>query len=197
MMASNAVLINRHTGQTDFLIGSVIDGRTHPVAARMVGHLGRMLYFRAQPDPSRSFTDFLGSSTREWMETVQHRSYPVGEIVNEILEAQGRPGEKLTPFFIVHGADDPAALRLAKARVSPVHRHFGAGPNLPKIEIRDTVDGISLNISYRTSTFKKSSILRYVRRYEEIIRHLVATPDDRISQLPDYRPSSPQSVVPI
>lgn len=190
MLASNAVLVNRYTGQTDFLICSVIDGRAHPVAARMVGHLGRSLYFRAQPDPSQSFSDFLGSSSREWMEAVQHRAYPVGEIVTEVLKEQGREGEKITPFFIVHGADDPGGLRLAGTRTSPVHRHFGGGPNLPKIEIRDTAEGISVLISYQTYTFKKASILRYMRRYEEIIRQVVEAPGRRIAKLPDYRDPS-------
>lgn len=192
MLASNAVLVHRYTGQTDFLIASVIDSRTHPAAARMVGHLGRMLYFRARPDPSQSFTDFLGSSSREWMETVQHRTYPVGEMAADVLKEQGRAGEPITPFFIVHGADDPAGLRLAGTRTSTVHRHFGAGPNLPKIEIRDTAEGISLLISYQTYTFKKASILRYVRRYEEIIRQVVEAPGGLIAHLPDYRDPSVQ-----
>ncbi|MEZ5275407.1 MAG: amino acid adenylation domain-containing protein [Opitutaceae bacterium] len=187
LMASNAVLVNRHTGQTDFLIASVVDGRAHPAAARMVGHLGRMIYFRARPDPIRTFSTFLESSTREWIKAIERRTFPVGEIVTEFLKANGRKGGRLTPFFIVHGADDPAGLHLTGTRIDPVHRHFGAGPNLPKIEIRDTVKGISLLISYRTRTFRKTTILRYVRRYEEILNHLVEAPGNPMSLLPDYR----------
>ena len=187
MMAINAVLIQRHTGQSDFLIASVVDRRCHPAAAKVVGHLGSMFYFRARPREDQTFSGFLEASIHEWMEAVQHRGSDIGEILTRIRREENREGEELTPFFIVHGADDPGALRLTSTRVTPIHRHFGAGPNLPKIEIRDTREGISLLLSYRTPTFKKSTILRYNRRYQELIASLVRDSGCFLYELPDYR----------
>ncbi|MFI7041141.1 amino acid adenylation domain-containing protein [Microbispora rosea] len=98
LMAAYQVLLHRHTGHTDVLVGTAVAGRDRVELEPMIGYLSQTVVLRGDLDGDPSFTDMLGRTRQETLTALSRPSVP--------FERIGHPAEALMPtMFILHTQD--------------------------------------------------------------------------------------------
>jgi hybrid polyketide synthase / nonribosomal peptide synthetase FtdB len=82
LLATFEVLLLRHTGQTDLLVGSLAaQGRSRPELAGVVGFLDNPIALRADLRQNPPFAIFLEQARQTTLEALEHQEYPFSLLV--------------------------------------------------------------------------------------------------------------------
>ncbi|WP_182905587.1 non-ribosomal peptide synthetase [Microbispora sp. H13382] len=95
LMTAYQVLLHRHTGHTDVLVGTAVAGRDRVELESMIGYLSQTVVLRGDLDGDPSFVELLGRIRQEALTAMSRPSVP--------FERIGHPVEALMPtMFILH-----------------------------------------------------------------------------------------------
>ncbi|MEU6430656.1 amino acid adenylation domain-containing protein [Microbispora sp. NPDC046973] len=98
LMTAYQVLLHRHTGHTDVLVGTAVAGRDRVELEPMIGYLSQTVVLRGDLDGDPSFTELLARVRQEALTALSRPSVP--------FERIGHPAEALMPtMFILHTQD--------------------------------------------------------------------------------------------
>ena len=84
LLAAYQVLLRRHTGQTDFAVGSPVAGRPLPELERLVGMFVNMLPIRAALDGDPTFTEVVARVRETVLDAWSHQELPFEQVVQEL-----------------------------------------------------------------------------------------------------------------
>ena len=129
LLAAFDVLLARHTGQDDVVVGTPIANRNRAESAPLIGFFANTLALRGDLSGDPSFREFLGRVRAMALDAYDHQDLPFEKLVEEL-----RPERSLsrTPvvqvMFTLQDPDQPG-LELPGLSVSPVAASKEAGPN--------------------------------------------------------------------
>ena len=162
LSAVNA-LVYRHTGRKDIVLGSPIAGRSHVDLENQVGLFVNMLMFRTKFQSDTTFQELLTHVKNNALEAYNHSMYPFAQLVEDIDAVYGR---NMNNFF-----DIAVQLQNAKFNKTKTLQFDGIKVDnfLPnsyssKFELTfnfedlEEEEEISLDIEYKTSLFKETTI---------------------------------------
>lgn len=179
MLAALKVLLFKYSGQTDIVVGSPVNGRTHADLENILGVFINMIAIRSTPAVKKTAATFLEEVKQSTLAAFDNQDYPFDYLVRK-LGIQGKPGRN--PLFDVgflfhnqgdidpqlHFRDDSINIRPYKGewehRVSRFDILVGAA---------DTPDGIQLEVEFSTRLFKAETIKKMMMHYIEILQQLV------------------------
>ena len=98
LLAAFQVLLYRHTGQDDFLVGSPTSGRRAAAFRSVVGYFVNPVALRAKISPDMTFASFQRDVRQTVIEAMDHQEYPFGLLV-ERLQVERDPSR--APLFQV------------------------------------------------------------------------------------------------
>ena len=84
LLAAFKVLLYRHSGQDDIVVGSPIAGRNRKEAENLVGFFVNMLVLRTGIDGSQSFKEILRSVKETCLGAYAHQEMPFARLVKEL-----------------------------------------------------------------------------------------------------------------
>jgi mycobactin peptide synthetase MbtE len=162
LSAVNA-LVYRYTGRKDIVFGSPIAGRSHSDLENQVGLFVNMLMFRTKFQSGITFQELLTNVKNNALEAYNHSMYPFAQLVEDIDAVYGR---NMNNFF-----DIAVQLQNAKFNKTKTLQFDGIKVDnfLPnsyssKFELTfnfedlEEEEEISLDIEYKTSLFKETTI---------------------------------------
>src|SRR6266508_2337670 len=201
LSAAFQVLLHRHTGQKEIILGSPTSGRTRGEFASVVGCFINPVVLYADLSGSPSFALFLNRARRAVLGALAHQDYPFAMLVED-LQLKRDPGR--TPIFQVmfvwqksqllmdEGHEGLIAGVLGKAGVPT---HFGQ-LMLESMPIKQQVaqfdltltmgevgGGIAADLEYNTDLFDAASIERTIGHFRMLLQSIAADPAQRISEL--------------
>jgi len=97
-LAAFSVLLYRHSGRHDFLIGTPVANRVKKDFLQTIGYFVNTMLFRATVDPSAKFTGWLATVRDRMLENLLHSRFPLSHL-GEVLKTERIPG--VNPFFQV------------------------------------------------------------------------------------------------
>ncbi|WP_344999496.1 condensation domain-containing protein, partial [Tsukamurella soli] len=106
--AAAAVLLHRHAGGEDLVVGTPAAGRTDPATESMVGLLANMIALRTPVTADAGLADVLRAARASALDALRHQAAPF-EAVVDALAPQRRPGRNPVFQTMVHVRDDSAA----------------------------------------------------------------------------------------
>jgi amino acid adenylation domain-containing protein len=196
LLAAFKVLLHRHSGASDIVIGTPMSGRTRPELERAVGYLVNALPIRTRicgDDPFQRLVAQIDATIRT---SLEHQDYPFPMIVRDVAPPR-EPGR--SPIFqIMFGMErfdsaDPRGLVATLLNVAGL-----------AIEYRDyTVESVAITrnrapfdmtftieefdnqifgvVDYRCDLWEGRTIARLIDDYQAILHQIVASPLRRIS----------------
>ncbi|WP_344746612.1 condensation domain-containing protein [Streptosporangium vulgare] len=185
LLAAYQVLLARHTGQDDIMVGSSYAGRDRVELEPVVGYLATTLVLRGDLSGDPSFTDLVGRTRKILLEAMAHQEVPFEKLATELEVERGL---SRTPLFrtmaILHSQDDGTRDSLADLDLE----FFDAGYRQAKFDLmlemwRDD-DGLFLVLGYDAELFEAETAARLAGRFAVLCRAIAADPRRSLSALP-------------
>ncbi|QRN94792.1 non-ribosomal peptide synthase/polyketide synthase [Archangium violaceum] len=195
LLAAFQVLMHRHSGQDDILIGSPIAGRHRAELEGLIGFFVNTLVLRARLGGNPTFREFLRQVKETTLGAQAHQDVPFEKLVEEL-----RPDRDLsrTPLFQVlftfqnrssesmPGPD----LMLRPIEVDSTASKFDLG-----LTLTDTAQGLSGLLEYKDELFDASTVRGMMDHLRVLLEGIAARPDARISELPLLSPAEHQQLL--
>ncbi|HEY7155032.1 MAG TPA: amino acid adenylation domain-containing protein [Gemmataceae bacterium] len=198
LLAAFQVLIGRHTGQDDFIIGSPFAGRSRPEFEKIVGCFINMLPLRANLSGDPTFRTLLRQTGSTVLEALQHQDYPFALLVERLnlkrdpsraplvqasftLERAHRPvGMGSWSFFLPEGE---VRLNVAGLRAEPYHvEHRTCQMDLEMI-LEEADGGLYGMMRYSVDLFDEVTIRRLATHYQVLLKGAIEDPECHVSEL--------------
>ncbi len=181
LMAAYQVLLHRHTGQTDLLVGTAVAGRDRVELEPLVGYLAQTVVLRGDLDGDPAFTDLLVRTRTEALSAMSRPSVP--------FERIGHPPETLMPtMLILHNQNVGPTRPFGELAVSLFPDGFGQA----KLDLLTEAwwDGPELVVSFCYDAARheageagRETFRRLADRFLLLLESAVAEPTRRISEL--------------
>ncbi|MGB6222958.1 non-ribosomal peptide synthetase [Haloferula sp.] len=184
LLATLKTLVHRYTRETDILIGAPIANRRRREIENLVGYIANTLVLRSDLTGDPGFRELLGRVRNTALAAFEHQDIPFEKLVEELPTPRET---NRTPFFGI-------ALTLQNAPISA-----SAIPGLELDVLRvdngtakfdlslvavETSAGLQLTAEYSSDLYNPSTIRRFLGHFEVLLTHAIATPEQKISELP-------------
>lgn len=182
-LAAIAVLLSRWSGQSDFLLGAPVAGRTLHAFEDQLGCFVNSLPLRAQIEDEDSLAEVLARVRETCLDALEHQLCPFDRIVEDVLAE--RPLE-VHPLFDAMVVLQNAPTARSEAVVSDVvvPETELAQSKLDLIFTFAESDGRwLLRIDYDSSLYTPPTVGRLADQFQELLTDFVERPETRIGAL--------------
>ncbi len=187
MLAAFALLLERHSGQTDLLIGTPIANRSQPGTEDLIGFFLNTLVIRAKIDRDRSFRDLVRDVRARCLGAYAHGDVPFERVVSELLPERDM---SRTPLFQVSftlqstpkrasRGDDGAS----KGQGAVTAVDLGTAKFDLSLGLGDTGEAMTGVFEYATDLFDPSTIDRWISRFLALLGAIAKGPDAPVRAL--------------
>jgi amino acid adenylation domain-containing protein len=183
LLAGYALLLHRHSGQKDIVIGSPISGRTRTEVEQLVGFLVNMLALRIEVDPALTVNNFLARAREIALEAYTHQDLPFEKLVEELKPIRNPAHAPIFQAVLVFQNTPDAPISMPGLKVSSQEVHTGTAKFDLTLSLKETDSGISGTLEFNTDIFDAQTILRMIEHYRLLLEAMVASPEMPIGQL--------------
>ena len=183
LLAAWHVLLHRHTGQDDIIVGSPTAGRSQPEFAGVAGYFVNPVPIRANLSGRPAFAAFLETVRRTTLAAMAHADFPLPLLVDRLRLPRdpSRPALFQTLFVYQKSQNREAAAGMAGLAVEEFPLVQMAGQFELMLEI---FDGAGASLKYNTALFTEDTAHRLARRFRTLLEGIAADPERRIDELP-------------
>jgi amino acid adenylation domain-containing protein len=196
LLAAFKVLLHRHSGASDIVIGTPMSGRTRPEFERAVGYLVNALPIRTRVSGDDPFQRLVAQIDATIRTSLEHQDYPFPMIVRDVAPPR-EPGR--SPIFqIMFGMErfdsaDPRGLVATLLNVTGFaieYRDYtvesvAIARNRAPFDMTFTIEEFDNQIfgvvDYRCDLWEANTIARLIDDYQAILHQIVASPLHKIS----------------
>ena len=176
LLAAYETMLHRYSGQTEFLVGTPVRGRSQPELEEVVGFFVNTVVLRASVDGNQSFADYLQRARATVLDALSHQDVPF-----EYLLMNRNPAYRA--FFSFQDARNrPVALGDVSLR--QLHVLPEAAANDVSLWIMENESGLIGGLNYSTDLFDKATMQRFLGGFRTLLRSIVEDPERPISSLP-------------
>ncbi|GIH92272.1 non-ribosomal peptide synthetase [Planobispora siamensis] len=184
LLAAYQVLLARHTGQDDLLVGSPYAGRDRPEFEPIVGCFTTMLVLRGDLSGDPAFTELLGRTRRDVLDALTHQEVPLERLATELGVQRDLTR---TPLFetmaVLHNQGGrPADFGDVRAGL------FDTGYAQAKLDLAfeawREADGLSMVLGYDAALFDPGTVAGFASGLQSLLRGVAAHPERPVSLLP-------------
>jgi amino acid adenylation domain-containing protein len=186
MLAAYQVLLVRHTGQPDILVGTSWATRDLAELEPVVGYLTSTLVFRGDLAKDPSFAELVGDTRRTVLAALEGGDVPFEQVVSGLGLPRDARNLLMPTMFLLHtpATDGVVRTSVGELTASP----FGIEFLRPKFDLaveawRDD-EGLFVVLHYDTALFRPGTIAAIAARFTVLLDAIAAEPGRRLSQLP-------------
>ncbi|MBJ6369865.1 non-ribosomal peptide synthetase, partial [Snuella sedimenti] len=163
------VFLYRYTGQTDISIGTPIANRGQKEIEGLIGFFVNTIVLRDEIEADIDFTTLLSQVKETCLNAYEHQDVPFEQIVDDLeLERDQSRTPLFQTLFILQNNEEIEGFTLGKSSATTVRtKHTTAKFDLT-FSLRETTDGILLDIEYVTDLFREETIARMARHFANI-----------------------------
>jgi amino acid adenylation domain-containing protein len=183
LLAAFKVLLYRHSGQEDIIVGTPIANRNHREVEGLIGFFVNSLALRTDLRGNPSFRELLGRVREVTLGAYAHQDLPFEKLVEELQPVRDL---SRTPLFqvwfnMVNLAGEP--LKLTDLEVEPILPVETTAKFDLTFYVRESDRGIDLQLVYNTVLFNDITIEWLGKQFQNLLEGIVAQPDKPIARL--------------
>ena len=184
LLAAFGVVLSRYSGQTDIVIGSAIANRNRREIEGLIGFFVNTLALRLDLSEKPSFAAFLKQVQAVTQDAYEHQDLPFEMLVEELqLERKLDRNPLVQVMFALQNAANEAwnlpGLTIAEMSWELEPARFDLEVHLSEVN-----DGIAGFCCYNIDLFDGPTIARLLEHFQNILRAIIATPQESVSLLP-------------
>ncbi|WP_346294195.1 amino acid adenylation domain-containing protein [Sphaerothrix gracilis] len=185
LVAALSVLLARYSGQKDIAIGSPIANRNRPELEPLIGFFVNTLVLRSRLEDNPSFEALLSQVRQSALAAYAHQDLPFEKLVEELRPERSLSHSPLFQVMLVLQNTPPAALTLPELELTPIADEQSSAAKFDlTLFVTETAAGLSGMWRYSTDLFEAATIARLSGHFQQLLRSIVASPQQRVEQLP-------------
>ena len=189
LLATVDVLLSRHTGQDDIIVGSTIAGRNRPETEGLIGFFINALALRTDLSGNPTFLELLKRVRDICLDAYTHQDLPFERVVEEINPHRDLSRNPLFQVMFNMANTSERTLTLPGCTVTKIS---SADPSA-KFDIvfhAPEVDGrIELAIVYNADLFSEHRIINVLNQFTHLLSQVAEDPQKRLDQYTLVTPS--------
>ncbi|WP_420718389.1 amino acid adenylation domain-containing protein [Pyxidicoccus sp. MSG2] len=187
LLGAFQVVLSRHSGQDDVVVGTPIAGRRFAELEGLVGLFINTLALRTRLDGDPSFRALLGRVRETTLGAQAHQDIPFEKLVEELRPQRDLGRSPLfqvmlilqnTPDVAMPGSRGDGSLSLHPVEVESDTVKFDL-----TLGFVETPGGVRGQIGYRTDLFREESVRRLVDHLRVLLEAVTVRPELRLSEL--------------
>ncbi|MBW4570976.1 MAG: amino acid adenylation domain-containing protein [Tolypothrix carrinoi HA7290-LM1] len=190
LLAAFKVLLSRHTGQEDIIVGSPIAGRNHLGTEELIGFFLNTLPLRTNLSGNPNFRQLLSKVRDVTLSAYNHQDIPFEKLVEEL-----RPERSLSrhPVFDVmfNMINTPeVALEIPGLTFEPLELTQQSSKFWMTVFVQEVAEELNIKLVYRQNLFSSERMTAFLEQFEHLVQQIVAEPERSIQS---YSLVTPQS----
>ncbi|HKP77432.1 MAG TPA: amino acid adenylation domain-containing protein, partial [Longimicrobiaceae bacterium] len=183
VLAALSVVLARHAGAEELVVGSIHAGRTHPDAEPLVGFFANTLPIRAELAGDPDFRGSVRQVRDRTLEAYDRQDVPFDRLVEAVCPVRSPSHAPLVQVAFAFQDAPAAGLRLGDAEV----RYEWVDPGTAQFDLSLLLDedeaGAAGVVEYATDLFDAATVARLAGHLEQVLAQAVAAPDGALSRL--------------
>ncbi|MEH2536066.1 amino acid adenylation domain-containing protein, partial [Bradyrhizobium sp. AZCC 1614] len=184
-LAAFSLLLSRHSGQDDILIGSPVAGRSRPELEDLTGMFVNMLVIRSDLAGDPTFRELLGRVKETALDAYAHQDLPFEKLVDALQPERDLSRQPLFQASLSFENIPFEALALpgiTASRIETSAEHVTTKFDLT-LFAHETPAGIEGCVEYATDLFDRGTIDRLIGHLIRLLDQVVSDPDCRLSAI--------------
>ncbi|MBO3797193.1 non-ribosomal peptide synthetase, partial [Bacillus subtilis] len=183
LLSAYNILLSKYTGQEDIVVGSPIAGRQHADLKESMGMFVNTLALRNNPKENRTYEAFLKEVKQNALSAYENQDYPFEELVDRLHLSRDLGRNPLFDTMFVLQNMEIEEFQFGEARSEWMKLNSRTSKFDITFTSLETDSGIDFIIEFSTSLFKKDTIKRFFKHYQNILNHIVKDPKIRLSEI--------------
>ena len=180
------VLLQRYTGQSRLMVGTTGANRNQPELEGLIGLFANVLLLRAEVSGEMSFQDFLAQQRDHLLNSFANHEVPFDQVLEQWQSGTRKmPKSLIQTHFLFQKAFMQPAL-VDGLTIQPLYSVSPGSAFELTFGIVERGEGIRLQMEYRTSLFRQSTIQRFLAHFQGLLESIVVNPGGALSSLPIF-----------
>jgi amino acid adenylation domain-containing protein len=184
LLAAFQTLLHRYAGQEEIVVGTPIANRNRAETEALIGFFVNTLVLRTDLSGDPSFRELLGRVREMALGAYAHQDLPFEKLVEELQPERSLSHTPLFQVVFVLQNAPMGSLELPGLKLKPLGGDNGTAKFDLTLYVEETQGGLVGGMEYNTDLFDDATIQRMLGHYENLLRGIVARPEQRISELP-------------
>ncbi|MGD2093249.1 MAG: amino acid adenylation domain-containing protein, partial [Candidatus Aminicenantes bacterium] len=184
LLAVFNILLSKLSGQEDVVIGTPVTGRRHRDLEKIIGMFVNTLALRNSPNGEKTFRDFLIEIKERTLQAFENQDYQFEDLVEKVAVNRDASRNPLFDImYILQNFDGNPGQRKTYVK----QEQYGAQPGISKFDM--AFNGVELGeklvfiVEYCTKLFKKETIKRFIKYFQNIVSSILEKPGRRLSEI--------------
>ncbi|WP_044621684.1 non-ribosomal peptide synthetase [Photobacterium gaetbulicola] len=179
-----AVVMSRHSGEKDIVVGSPFSGRTNYDFEAMVGFFVNTLVLRTELDGDLTFSDVLAQVSQTLREADQHQGVPFDMLVDKLNYSRSSAYSPVFQVMLVLLNMDLPQLDLEGVEQTSIGQPLYSQTKYDISLVCFEENGqLTLNFEYCSALFKPETLRRLAQHLHNIMACVVDNPRSKLSDI--------------
>ncbi|PZT51910.1 condensation domain-containing protein, partial [Paenibacillus silvae] len=183
LLAAYNVLLHKYSGQEDVIVGTPIAGRNHEDVQPLIGMFLNTLAIRSYPASEKTFLSYLNEVKETTLHAFEHQNYPFEQLVDKVQVTRDLSRNPLFDTMFTMQNTENEAFELEGLRMTPYPGLLDTAKFDISLDVGEENGGLDYSFEYATALYKRETIERLAKHYEQLLLTIVSRPDAKIAEL--------------
>ncbi|QKX03653.1 amino acid adenylation domain-containing protein [Aquimarina sp. TRL1] len=184
LLTAFKVLLYRYSGQEDICVGTPIANRPYQELENLIGFFVNTLALRTTVNGDVSFIEVLKRVKEVTLGAYQHQMVPFEKVVDKVTTTRDMSMSPLFQvMFVLQNTPDIEDVVMDDITLSPYEYTAETAQFDITLTATETENGISMNVVYNSTLFKKNTIELLLLHYDNLLKNIVNDPTVPIGAL--------------
>ncbi|MFX3646303.1 MAG: amino acid adenylation domain-containing protein [Paenibacillus sp.] len=169
LLAAYNIMLSKYTGEEDIVVGSPTAGRYHEDVQPMVGMFVNTLALRNQVPGELTVDEFIGRVKSNFVEAQEHGEFPLEDLLEHLQLSRDLSRHPLFDTLFVLQNMDIHPIQLTGTTFTAAEWDWNHAKFDMTWGCQEDRHGLNWTVEYASSIYKKSTILKMVDHFKNIL----------------------------
>ncbi|MFY0563639.1 amino acid adenylation domain-containing protein [Archangium lansingense] len=184
LLATFQLLLSRHSGQEDVLVGTPIANRTQGETEPLIGFFVNTLAMRTRVRGHESFRSLLAQVRTSTLSAFEHQHLPFEKLVEELHPPRDLSRTPIVQVLFALQNAPASELRLPGLTLHTLPIESVSSKYDLELYLSEAPDGLRGSFVYNTDLFERTTVERLASHLQVLVEALTTQPDAPVSALP-------------
>ncbi len=180
LLAAFQILLMRHSGQEDIVVGTPVAGRDRSDVEGLIGFFVNALVLRTDLSGDPTFRELLGRVREVAIGAYAHQDLPFERLVEELHPQRDPSRAPLFQVFFNMLDLDTTSLRLGGVRVEHIEIPAKASLFDLTLYVAEAGPGLRFSAVYNCDLFEREYVSEMLRQFVSLLEQIAASPQETI-----------------